>query len=221
MKKLLALSLLLLTASLVQAQTRYVSDKLETPLRAGAALRYKIIRMVPGGAPLTVLQTDAESGYSLVRTAENTQGWIATRDLMDTPSARDSLASTQKELERTAAENALLKKQIDTMMVHGGDAKTSFSQILAENERLSQQLAEIRKINSGEVNLSEQNKTLHERVVSLERELQLVQQENQSLADSRDHTMFLAGAGVLLGGILLGLTLTRLRWRKRDHWGSL
>jgi SH3 domain protein len=33
--------------------------------------------------------------------------------------------------------------------------------------------------------------------------------------------MFLAGAGVLLGGILLGLTLTRLRWRKREHWGSL
>ena len=59
MKKLFLFCLLLVTACLVQAQTRYVSDKLDTPIPAGAALRFKILRMLPSGTALAVLQTDA------------------------------------------------------------------------------------------------------------------------------------------------------------------
>lgn len=221
MKKFFPLVILLVAAVSVQAETRYVSDKLEAPLRAGASLRYKILRLIPSGMALTVVQTDAESGYALVRTPEGTQGWIETRALMDTPAARDSLMNVQKELDKVTAENALLKKQINAIAAHGGDAKTSFSQLLAENERLNSQLIEIRKINSGDIDLNEQNRTLQERVVNLERELQITQQDNQFLRDNRDRSMFMAGAAVLLGGVLLGLTLTRLRWRKRENWGDL
>lgn len=221
MKKLFLFCLLLVTASLVQAQTRYVSDKLETPIRAGAALRFKILRMLPSGTALAVLQTDAATGYTLVRTPDGTQGWIATRELMDTPSARDSLTKTQQELEKIQVENAALKNQLNTITAYGGDAKTSFSQLLAENERLKLEWAEIRKIHSGEVNLNEQNKTLQERVINLERELHIVQQENQSLTDNQENITFLMGAGVLLGGLLLGTILPRLRRRKRESWGDL
>jgi SH3 domain protein len=221
LKKLLVVLLLLFSVPLVQAETRYVSDRLETPLRAGAALRFKIIRMLPSGTALTVLQTDTGKGYSLVRTPEGTQGWIATQDLMDTPSARDILSGIQQELEKTRAENALLKKQLNLISAPGSDPNTSFSQLIAENERLSQELAAIHKIQSGEINLNEQNKALQERVVKLERELQIVQQENQSLADNNSNTLFLLGAGVLLGGILLGMILPGLRRKKPERWGDL
>jgi SH3 domain protein len=221
LKKLLMVLLLLVSAPLVQAETRYVSDRLETPLRAGAALRFKIIRMLPSGTALTVLQTDAGKGYSLVRTPEGTQGWIATQDLMDTPSARDTLSGIQQELEKTRTENALLKKQLNLISAPGSDPNTSLSQLIAENERLSQELAAIHKIQGGEINLNEQNRALQERVVKLERELQLVQQENQSLADNNSNTLFLLGAGVLLGGILLGMILPGLRRKKRERWGDL
>ena len=53
---------------------------------------------------------------------------------------------------------------------------------------------------------------------SLEKELQLIQQENQSLKDRSQREWFIAGAGVLLGGMLLGLIIPKLRWRKKSGW---
>jgi SH3 domain protein len=221
MNRLLCLFLLLFTANVVQGQTSYVSDRLETPLRAGASLHYKILRMVPSGTAVTVVQTDAENSYTLVRTPDNIQGWIASQDLMDTPSARDKLTNTQKELERVTSENVLLKNQLHAIMAHGGDAEASFGQVMAENERLRLELTEIRKIQSGDIDLNEKNRDLQERVVKLERELQLTQQENQVLVDDKANRMFLIGAGVLLSGIVLGLLLPGLRLKKRETWGEL
>ena len=66
--------------------------------------------------------------------------------------------------------------------------------------------------------LDKQNRELKQQNVSLEKELQLIQQENQVLKDRSQREWFIAGAGVLLGGMLLGLILPKLRWRKKSGW---
>ena len=55
----------------------------------------------------------------------------------------------------------------------------------------------------------------------MQRELQIVQQENQSLADRSNRDWFLLGAGVLVSGVLVGLILPRLRVQRRSRWGEL
>jgi SH3 domain protein len=222
MRKLLVLCLFLGVASAVQAETvHYVSDTLLTALRAGAGDRFKIVKMVPAGSAVTVLQVDEKSGYSLVRTSEGARGWILTRELMDTPSARQSLPALQQDLERTKAENARLQQEIAKLAPGEGDIVSRYNQLLQENERLSQELARLRKLTTSNLNLDEQNRVLQERVVNLERELQIAQQERQALVDSRQNTLFLLGAGVLLAGLILGWILPGRSVARSHPWGEL
>ena len=87
--RLAILFLLLLLTSAASAQPRYVSDRLEVTLRTGTSTQHSIIRMVPSGARVEVLETDGASGYSRVRAADGTEGWVLTRYLMEEPAARD------------------------------------------------------------------------------------------------------------------------------------
>ena len=214
--------LLLLFAVLAQAETvRYVSDALEVPLRRGASTRHKIIRMLPSGTAVEILQIDKANGYSLVRTQEGPQGWILSRYLMDTPSAHERLIEAQQTLEPLKIENAKLKEQLNTLGTQESNTTVNYQQLQEKNQLLSQELAQIRKTAANAITIDEQNKDLQEQVVGLERELQLLQQENQSLADNSDKNWFLVGSGVLLFGMILGLVIPRLRFQKRNRWGDL
>jgi SH3 domain protein len=59
-------------------------------------------------------------------------------------------------------------------------------------------------------------------VATMSHDVEDQQQEIRELKNSAVQRWFLIGAGVLLGGIVLGLILPHLRMRKRkDSWGSL
>ncbi len=223
MRRLLIPLLLCLPLAATEAKTtRYVSDTLEVPLRAGASLRHKIVRMLPSGTAVEVLETDDGKGFALVKTADGTtQGWMPNQYLMDAPAAREQLGQATGELERVRSENASLKQRLDTLSTQKGDVESSFGQLSADNHRLAQELAQIKKTAANAIAIDQQNKDLQERVVNLERELQIVQQENQSLTDRSARDWFLLGAGVLLSGVLMGLLLPKLRLQKRRTWGEL
>jgi SH3 domain protein len=221
MRKLLLLVLLLATSQAYAQTTQYVSDMLEVPLRTGSSLGHRIVSMQPGGTAVEVIRTDKDTGYSLVKTPNGTQGWILTRYLMDEPSARERLAEAQQALEPLTTENADLKARIDTLTAEKTEQESSYEQLSEENRRLSQELTQIRRTAANAVAIDDQNKTLQEQVVALEQALQIAQQENQSLSDRSTRRWFLLGAGVLLLGMILGLIVPRLRWQKRNRWGDL
>ena len=213
----LILCLLLSLVAPVQAETvRYVNENAPAALRGGAGPRFKIIKSLPGGIAVTVLQVDEKKGFSQVRTQEGANGWVLTRELTDTPSTRQRLAELQQNLGQLKAENARLQQAFG-----GGDVASRYSQLLEENERLGQELARLRKLTGGTLNLDEQNRILQERVINLERELQITQQERQSLIDSRQNTLFLLGAGVLLAGLILGWFLPSRSVTKTSSWREL
>lgn len=221
MRKLLLLVLLLVTVQLYAEPMRYVTDLLEIPLRTGTSLRHKIIAMLPSGTAVEVIRIDEKEGYSLVKTPDGAQGWILTRYLMDDPAARHKLAEVQQSLDPLNAENADLETQIDTLTQEKADLESSYKQLSEENRRLNQELAHIRRSAANVIAIDEQNRVLQERVVALEQALQIARQENQSLSDRNAQNWFLAGAGVLFSGMILGLILPRLRTQKRNRWGDL
>ncbi len=213
---------LLASFSLAQAQPiRYVSDALEVPLRAGAAQSSEVQRMLPSGSPVDVLQTDAEKGYTLVQTQDGERGWIATRYLAETPGVRDLLLKAEEDLEKSRVLNTSLQNQLALLTSGSGDLASRLEMLSEENQRLSYEVAYVRKLAASDLDIDEQNRILQEQVVKLERELQIAQQENQIVSDNRQQTLFLLGAGVLLVGVLLGLSFTRRTTRRRNAWGSL
>ncbi len=185
--------LMLATALALAGSKAYVSDQLRIALRSGQSDQQPIIRMLPSGTELEVLATDPGSGYSRVRTKDNVEGWVYTAHLMDDPAARDRAETAEKRVAELEAENQRIRveRQTQTQLIENAEA------------------------------LDNENKTLKSRVFALESDLEDLHHQNAALHDSTRRQWFLVGAGVLLVGVLLGLVIPRIRWRKKSSWGSL
>jgi hypothetical protein len=71
------------------------------------------------------------------------------------------------------------------------------------------------------VAIDERNKTLQEQAVTLERELQIVQQENRGLRNDNDSIRFLMGVMILGACLLVTVMMPRIREQKRAQWSRL
>ena len=110
--RLFSLFLLLFVGAAAQAQSAWVSDQFEVMLRTGPSTSNAIERMLPSGTALEIVENDAESGYSRVRTVAGTEGWVLTRYLMNEPSAREQLAALTSRLTNARDQGSSLSSQL-------------------------------------------------------------------------------------------------------------
>jgi SH3 domain protein len=59
---------------------------------------------------------------------------------------------------------------------------------------------------------------LQQRLTDVEMTISILEQENESLGSQKTRNWFITGALVVLGGVLLGLILPRMRWTKRSGY---
>ena len=210
-----------MTPVLAQAQTtRYVSDKLEITMRNGQGVKFNIRKMLESGTRLEVLETDP-AGYSKVRTTDGVEGWVLTRYLTNTPSARDQLEASQKRVANLELEIAKYKEEISSLSNQNSDVDTQNMSLKEKSQRLSKELDDLRRTASNAVALDNENRQLKEKLQEIDHENQSLVIENNALKDNSTRSWFLIGAAVLFAGILLGIILPRLKVRKKDSWGSL
>jgi len=217
---LIAVCLSVLVSGHALAATHYVSDSLEITMRSGMSTSHGIIRMLRSGTPLDVLETDNDSGYSRVRTRDGKTGWVLSRFLMKGQAARDKLAAAEKRLAEIEIENNKMTAAMETMKVKVSSIEKDRTNLDGVNRKVSQELAEIKRTASSALALDSENKELKSRVVALERKLQTLHQENEGLKDRTDRDWFMVGAGVVLLGIIVGLIIPRIRWRKKSSWDT-
>ncbi|MGH8547776.1 MAG: TIGR04211 family SH3 domain-containing protein [Methylococcales bacterium] len=221
MKIIFAVSLVLATFGVQAAKTVYVTDQLEILLRSGQGSQHKIVSSLETGAPLTVLKNDRGDGWTYVKTEDKKTGWVLTRYLTESPIARIQLDTAVKNLEALQQENKQAKEELNALKANNQNAVTENESLSKEKNRLIQEVTAIRQASSEAVKIMEERDQLQERVINLERDLQTIKRESQTLADSTAQDWFLIGAGVLLGGILLGLILPRLSLRRKTRsWDS-
>jgi SH3 domain protein len=208
-----------LVTGIALAETNFVSDQLEVTLRSGKSTSHSIIRMLRSGTPVEVLDQDKESGYSLIR-AQGKEGWVLTRYLMKGPVARDMLAEAEKKTAELELENRKMMTAMKALKEEKGTIEQASSSMDADYRKVSQELAEIKRTASSALAIDSENKDLKSRLVALERNLQTLQQENENLKDRTARDWFMVGAGVVLIGILVGLIIPRIRWRKKSSWDT-
>lgn len=220
-----SLLLLLCLCSIGQqalAETRYVTDQAQIMLRKGESTKHKIIRSLPSGQALDELQVNKSTGYSRVRTADGTTGFVLTRQLQDEPVARERLAAMEARLaELQQAPDQLATKLTELQSVHD-TLKTTHEELEREKDRIEQELAAIKHASTNVVRITEERSELRKRVADLTRQTADLQQENRDLKNQTTQRWFLIGAAVVVGGILIGVVLPNLRFRRRKSaWGSL
>ena len=217
----LILILLIAISGLAQAETRYVSDRLEIQMRTGKGTQFKILRMLPSGTALEVLEVDQQNGYSRVRSPGGVEGWVLSRYLMKGKAARDRLAEAEKKLARLELENRKLSGSVGELQNEKGNIDQERGALSKENRKLSQELDAIRRTASSALAIDAENKELKSKIVAYERQAQTLKQENEGLKDRTARDWFMVGAGVIILGMIIGLIIPRIRWRKKSSWDTL
>jgi SH3 domain protein len=204
------------------AETRYVTDELSVTLRAGESTRYKILKNLQSGTPVEVLEVDESSNYARVRTEDDKVGYVLIHQLQDEPVARDRLAEVEQRLAEYEQDPGTLTARLGRLQTEHKQLRENMQALGRDKQRLEQELATIRRASANIVEITDERERLRMQVAELTRIRADLEQENRELANQSTQRWFLIGAGVLGGGILLGLILPRLRLgRRKSTWGSL
>jgi SH3 domain protein len=217
--KILAICVLLfLPIAKSAAQSAWVSDQFEVMLRTGPSTSNAIERMLQSGTVLEVIESDDDAGYSRVRTAAGTEGWVLTRYLMNEPSAREQLGALTNRLTNADSEGSTLTSQLDAVKSEYDTASRQIATLERDKGRLEQELAEIKRTAANVLSINDQNKTLREQLASAEIEAATLEQQNRQLTGQTTRYWFMAGAVVLIFGMVLGIWLPRIRWQRRTRY---
>ena len=165
-----------------------------------------------------VIERDRDSGYSRVRTAGGTEGWVLTRYLMDEPSAREQLASLTSRLTNATAEGSSLESQLAAVNSEYDAAARRIAELEREKSALESELAEIKRTAANVLAINDQNKQLRDQLASAEIEADTLEQQNRELTSQTTRYWFMTGALVLLVGMILGIWLPRIRWQRRSRY---
>lgn len=198
---------LIIAAPAIGAEITYVSDTTHITPHSGEGTGFKNTRMLTAGERLEVLATNTTSDYSQARTKAGDEDRVLTQYQQNQPIAADRLE----------------KIKVSAQLGHDNQTK---DQLLEENSRLQQnleqlstELADIRE-SAARLQETEQHRDqLKSRLATVNQENDRLKLENERLMKDQSRYWFLVGGGVLLGGMLLGLIIPKIRWRQRqDQW---
>ncbi len=204
----------------VAAETRYITDEFEVTMRSGTSTTNSIVRMLGSGEAVTVLEDDLASKYSLVETANEHKGYVLSRYLMKQPAARQSLQELQTNFERQLVQIDEQSGQIDTLNQDLADEKSDNEALKTTLRASEQELFEVRNAARDSLQILEKNKQLELVVEQLQQEKAELSKTNAELSDSTRIDWFVRGGAVSLIAFVIGILVTRIRWKKQDSWGS-
>ncbi len=199
------LAMVLSLASMAETGTRYVAPGQAVDLRSGLAKKDKTVRTLEPGTTVKIIQTNVKLGYTKVKLPSGETGWIVTRQLTQVPPPPPQPDPQQ-------AVSATTQPALPV-------AKTP-EQLQAEVGHLQTELIAIRQASANALRIQAERDQLQSNVISLRKEVDTLLREKNALNDDQKQSWFLIGAGVLLGGMLLGAFLPRLSFRRRNDWSS-
>lgn len=217
-KTIIIAVLWLLAAGPAAAESAWVSDQFEITLRTGPSTSNAIERMLPSGTQLEILEQDAETGYTRVRTAGGAEGWVLSRYLMPEPSAREQLGRLTEQLTSATSQGSSLNSQLSAIRSEADTASRRIAELEREKSALEQELAEIRRTAANVLSINDQNTELRDQLTNAEIRADTLEQQNRELASQTTRYWFITGAFVLVVGIILGIWLPRIRWQRRSRY---
>jgi SH3 domain protein len=209
---------LVVYATAAASAPAWVSDEFEIMLRSGPSTSNAIQLMVRSGMQLEVLERDAASGYSRVRTPGGTEGWVLSRYLMNEASAREQLEALTGELTNANTLGTSLDSQLLAIKSEYTTANRKIDTLEREKSVIESELANIKKTAASVLGINAQNKTLMSELSDAQIHGDALEEENRRLVSATTRYWFMTGAVVLLVGILLGIWLPRIRWQRRSRY---
>ncbi len=214
------LTAIVLFSDVAQAQTRYVTDDFKVMLRTGPSTRNKIVDSLNSGTRLEVLREDAGNGHSQVQTSTGKIGYVLTRFLSNSRSARSRVKSLESQLAQLRSKPGELQALLASSQEENQELITQNTRLTNQYKAASQELAEIKAVSADAVNLSQRSAKLESEVQQLLLQLDDIRIENEVLKDQSAKRWYVLGGGTVLIGLLLGWILSIARRPRRQSWGA-
>ncbi len=207
--------LLIFLASSVNAETFvYITDQVDIPIRSEKSLGNTIIRLLPSGTKLSVLQI-TEDGWTEVK-YQDTIGWISSRYLSNNISAREEL----KQANTVINENQLLITKHETELKELNKQllllNNKNKELVIKSSKSEAEKTHIEQIYQDALKLEHENEKLNQEQLHLKTELQLAQNNSQIERDTSQRNWFIVGALVLFFGIVIGFIMPK-RLNRRTY----
>ena len=204
-----------------EAESAWVTDQFEVTMRTGQDRSKAIVRMLKSGTRVDRLERSQGSDYSRVRTGSGAEGWVLNRYLLTKPPARVTQPDIERRLQQSQEQRKKLQSEVQTLSQERAELQRQLNQVQTSGEDVQNELANVRKLSSNVIQIDDQNKQLRQRLIDNERALDELKADNSRLASRSNREWFVIGAMVIMFGIVVGLILPRIRWRKKSSWGDL
>ncbi len=214
---------LLFAASTLSAKTiQYVSDELTIPMRSGVTTAHKILKFLNSGEALVILEITEDQKHARVSllSDELKTGWVETSLLMPNKSAREQLVIEKNKNQTVKEKLKELKAQLSESRSQNNKLENIQTQLETKIRSLQNTLATLRRSASDPIRIADENDQLKKQLASAEAKTETLTQENIILGDQNIKSWFLIGAAVSIGSLILGIILTRIRWKKKESWGG-
>ena len=209
----LFLALITLTLKVGAESFVYITDQLDLPIRSDKSFDNNIIRLLPSGTELSLLQS-TEDGWAQIQ-FDDTIGWIKSFYLSPDPSAREKL----KKLTRTYNANKLLisklsgeKEELESQLL---SIKQENTDLVVQSSKSQAEKEHIEQIYQDALKLEHENEKLTQEKLQLKTELQLAVNNTQIHKDTSSRNWFIVGAIVLFFGMIIGFIVPGLLNRRR------
>ena len=217
MKRLLLFIALAAFTYPVLAKTLYVSDDLSIHMRRAPGAHASIIEPLDSGTPVSVLKNN--DGYAEVEAPDGKQGWIRARYLQDKPVASDRLGKAQKTLTSVEQEHDSLNSKLKAALSAKSQQAAAIDNLKKHNQSLKERLTQVTNASAHSLQISRQNDRLKARIARLEQQRSKLRSRVRVIESRREG--ILMGAAIIIAGILVGLIVPILRFRrKRSAWRS-
>ena len=196
-------------ATSLYAETRYISDQLLVTVRSGKGNQFKILETLPTSTPVTVLEVD--KNYVKVLTAKGAEGYILRHYVTTSLPKKVQIKQLKKEITGLQQQLETQQQEVQTYLEESASHKTQLNELSTQldqtRQSLEKQETEYKTLLSNSENvlsLTEESQHLVEENNLLNSELLILREENQNFHRSNMIQWFLAGAGVFLGGWIIG-----------------
>lgn len=206
--------------AVAQQGDRWISDSFEVMMRSGKGNRQSIVRMLSSGSKVELLELDEAAGYARVRTPGGAEGWVLSRYLLRSPPAKVRLPNVEQQLAASQTKRKDLQQQLGQLRKERDQLQRQVAELERSGSTLQTQLSDIRRLSANVIQVDEQNQQLRERLAAAEQTLGELQRDKERLERRAAREWFVVGAGVIIIGIILGLILPRIRWRRKSSWSD-
>jgi SH3 domain protein len=129
-------------------------------------------------------------------------------------------ATLRRRLEEALAQRGSAGELLDAMTAERDALAAERDELERSRDALAEELAQLTAAAAEPLRLRERNRELDQQVEALQAELAGEQIANRELRRNTQRDWFVAGAAVLLLGLVLGVVLPRIRWRRRSRYGE-